>query len=118
MCNCKGRKAVRHCQEAPPSLAAGLLTSAWHTDARAHTRAHAHTPPPRPINASSQSRLGAARGGDKSQTALLRRALLLSPGHDFKLGHSYTSSHSRTVLSKLPDATCFPSGLKLTDFTI
>ena len=34
-----------------------------------------------------------------------------------KLGHSYTSSHSRAVLSLLPDATIRPSGLKHTDFT-
>ena len=29
-----------------------------------------------------------------------------------------STSHSRTVLSMLPDATRRPSGLKLTDFTI
>ena len=51
-----------------------------------------------------------ARGG-KSPTALLRRALLTTTY--IKLGHSYTSSHSRTVLSLPPDATIRPSGLKL-----
>ena len=34
-----------------------------------------------------------------------------------KLGHSYTSSHSRAVLSLLPDATIRPSGLKHTELT-
>ena len=34
-----------------------------------------------------------------------------------KLGHSYTSSHSRAELSLLPDATIRPSGLKHTEFT-
>ena len=51
----------------------------------------------------------------KSPTALLRRALLTTTY--IKVCHSYTSSHSRTVLSKLPEASCFPSGLKHTDIT-
>ena len=55
-----------------------------------------------------------ARGG-KSPTALLRRALLTTT--NIKLGHSYTSSHSRTVLSSLPDTSRRPSGLKHTEFT-
>ena len=47
-----------------------------------------------------------ARRG-KSPTALLRRALLTTT--NIKLGHSYTSSHSRTVsLSLLPDASIRP----------
>ena len=29
-----------------------------------------------------------------------------------------SASHSRTILSKLPDATCRPSGLKHTDHTV
>ena len=41
-----------------------------------------------------------------------------SGDHDFKLSrHSYTSSHSRAVASRLPDATRRPSGLKRTDHT-
>ena len=55
-----------------------------------------------------------ARRG-KYPTALLRRALLTTT--NIKLGHSYTSSHSRTVLSSLPDATRRPSGLKNTELT-
>ena len=47
-----------------------------------------------------------------------RAAPPCAPDHDFKLGrHSYTSSHSRTVLSLLLDATIRPSGLKHTDST-
>ena len=57
----------------------------------------------------------ARKRGGKSPTALLRRALLATTC--IKLGHSYTSSHSRTVLSLLPDASRRPSGLKHTDFT-
>ena len=57
-----------------------------------------------------------ARGGE-SPTAL-GTTPPCAPDHDFKLGrHSYTSSHSRTVLSLLLDATIRPSGLKHTEFT-
>ena len=56
-----------------------------------------------------------SKRGGKSPPALLRRALLATTC--IKLGHSYTSSNSRTVLSALPDATTRPSGLKHTDFT-
>ena len=40
-----------------------------------------------------------------------------SPALNPKSSASYTSSHNRTVLSSLPDATCRPSGLKHTDST-
>ena len=62
------------------------------------------------------ARVHARAKGGKSPTALLRRALLTTTY--IKLGHSYTSSHSRTVLSLLPDATIRPSGLKHTECTI
>ena len=59
---------------------------------------------------------GCAKGGGKSPTALLRRALLTTTY--IKLGrHSYTSSHSHALKSPLPDATIRPSGLKHTDHT-
>ena len=59
----------------------------------------------------------AREGGQKPPAALLRRALLTTTY--VKLGHSYTSSHSRTHLSVLPDATIRPSGLmKHTECTI
>ena len=55
-----------------------------------------------------------AKGGKSPNRAAPPRG----PDRDFKLGHSYTSSHSRTVLSLLPDATIRPSGLKHTERTI
>ena len=62
-----------------------------------------------------QARVHCVREGGKSPTALLRRALLTTT--KIRLGHSYTSSHTRAVLSALPDANVRPSGLKLTDLT-
>ena len=53
--------------------------------------------------------------GGKSPTALLRRGPVTMTC--IRLGHSYTSSHSCTVLSALHDATIRPSGLKLTENT-
>ena len=67
--------------------------------------------------AGKPSRLHGAREGGQPPAALLRRALLTTTY--VKLGHSYTSSHSRTHLSVLPDATIRPSGLmKHTECTI
>ena len=55
-----------------------------------------------------------ARGGESPTS--LGTTPPCAPDHDFKLGrHSYTSSHSRTMLSLLLDATIHPSGLKHTE---
>ena len=50
-------------------------------------------------------------------------ALMSTPFFSLVLGmdtlqlESYTSSHNHTVSSQLPDASCFPSGLKHNDST-
>ena len=61
-----------------------------------------------------ESKAGSRNWG-ASPTALLRDARMATTY--IKLGHSYTSSHTRAVQSPLHDASCRPSGLQHTDHT-
>ena len=67
------------------------------------------------------ARVGASPPAPKRADGPTRRYTLGLPADQPRLCKErlppYTSSHSRTVLSQLPDATCFPSGLKHTEVT-